>query len=169
MSGCNSKKNNNTNNENEKKETMDFTCPQCEEKGSKVKMITLQSLLKECCKSKIENDIPYKFCKNSNCNVVYFSNQKEFFFTKDDLSVKATQKDSGLDVNVCYCFGYTRQDILDELKSTGKTDALNDIKAKMKAPGCFCETSNPQGGCCLGNVTAWIKEAKEIILKKKPF
>ncbi len=76
------------------------------------------------------------------------------------MKVKATVKDNGLDVHVCYCFDYTRQSILDEINKTGDTRALEDIKAKMKSPGCFCETSNPQGGCCLGNVTAWIKEAK---------
>lgn len=148
---------------NEKKEILVFTCPKCKDKGSMVKTITLQSLLKECCQSKVERDIPYKFCKNSECEVIYFSSKKEHFFTKDELTVKATLKDAGLDVNVCYCFGHTRQSVIDELKSTGKTNVLDEVKAKMKNPGCFCETSNPQGNCCLGNITAWIKEAKGLI------
>ena len=147
----------------EKKESLDLVCPKCKDKGTKVQTITLRSLLKECCQREVERDIPYKFCKNSECEVVYFSSKKGHFFTKDELRVKATLKDAGLDVNVCYCFGHTRQSVLDELKSTGKTNVLDDVKVKMKDPGCFCETSNPQGNCCLGNITAWIKEAKGLI------
>ena len=43
----------------------------------------------------------------------------------------------------------------------GRSDALEDIRAKMKAPGCHCETSNPSGSCCLGSVTNGIQIAQE--------
>lgn len=144
------------------KANFDFSCPRCKNKGVWVQTITLQSLLKKCCKNKIEENTSYKFCKNSECEIIYFTSKAANFFTKDELTVKATLKDQGLDVTVCYCFGHTRQSVLDELKSTGKTNVFEDVKAKMKNPGCFCETSNPQGNCCLGNITAWINEAKKL-------
>lgn len=139
-----------------------FTCPKCHSKGVKVKLITPLTLLKDCCKSKIDTDLLYKFCKNTECDIAYYSNDPNNLFTRDDLKVKATLKDKGLDVHVCYCFNHTRQSVLDEIRASGTSTVVENIKAKMKDPGCFCETSNPQGGCCLANNMAWVKEAKEI-------
>ncbi len=139
----------------------DFSCPKCLNKGVKVSIVTPQTLLKDCYKSKIKEESIYKFCKNSECEIVYFSVDKTHFFTKEELSVKTTLKDKALDVNVCYCFGHTRQSVLDEIITTGNSTVLDDVKAKMQDPGCFCETSNPQGGCCLGNITAWLKEIQK--------
>ncbi len=141
----------------------DILCPRCKFSGVKVKLITLQHLLKDSCQSKIDLESDYKFCKNSKCEVTYYSISNNFLLTKDQLKVKATLKDKGLDVNVCYCFGHTRQSVLDEIKETGFSTVLDDIKEKMKDPGCFCEISNPQGGCCLANNIAWIKEAKNVV------
>lgn len=138
----------------------EFTCPKCSNEGVVVKLITPQTLLEDVHKKHIRTNSIYKFCKNSNCEVVYFSDDPSHLFTKEDLTVKTTLKDKGLDVKVCYCFGHTRQSILTELQTFGETKVLEDVKSKMKDPGCFCERSNPQGGCCLGNVTSWIKEAK---------
>lgn len=142
-----------------------FTCPKCNNKGVKVKLVTPQSLLKDCCKSKINTELVYNFCKNIECDIAYYSNDPDNLFTKDELKVKATLKDKGLDVHVCYCFDHTRQSVLDEIKESGVSTVIEDIKAKMKDPGCFCETSNPQGGCCLANNIAWVKEAKGIVEK----
>ncbi|AUN97689.1 hypothetical protein C0V70_06100 [Bacteriovorax stolpii] len=138
----------------------EFTCPKCSNKGVVVELITPQTLLKDVLKEHLRTNCIYKFCKNSNCEVAYFSEDPSHLFTKENLTVKATLKDPGLDVKVCYCFGHNRQSILTELRTSGETEVLKDIKSKMIDPGCFCERSNPQGGCCLGNVTSWIKEAK---------
>lgn len=137
-----------------------FSCPVCDSKGANVGIETLKSLLLNDSKNTLRESEIYKYCKTPDCEVTYFCADKNHFFKANNLKVKATVKDNGLDVHVCYCFDYTRQSILDEINKTGDTGALEDIKAKMKSPGCFCEISNPQGGCCLGNVTAWIKEAK---------
>ena len=147
------------------KVSVEFECPKCQSKGVKIKYVTPQAQLKEQSKDKLNPDLAYKYCKNSECDIAYFSEDKKVTFSKDELIVKATLKDKGLDVNTCYCFGITRQDILDEIKKTGNSSAVETIKAKMKDPGCFCETSNPQGGCCLANNMEWVKEAKEITKK----
>jgi hypothetical protein len=157
---------NNNNSINEKKHLLapEITsiCPKCASKGKNVDIITPKSLLKDCCLEKLRDDLNYKFCLNETCEISYFSSDKNVYFTKDELKVKATLKDKGLDVSTCYCFGYTRQIILDEIKIKGETTALEIIKEKMKDPGCFCEISNPQGSCCLANNISWIKEAKEL-------
>jgi len=152
-------------NTGETNEKIDFNCPKCNNAGIKVEIITLQSLLKDSFKENIRLNKSYKICKNEACEIVYFSDNKIPFFKKDELKVKATLKDKGLDVNTCYCFNVTRQNILDEIMETGNSTVVEIIKAKMKNPGCFCETSNPEGKCCLVNNIAWIKEAKKILSK----
>ena len=62
---------------------------------------------------------------------------------------------------MCYCFGWSKEKIKEQLENNGETNALEDIKAKMEDPGCSCEVLNPSGGCCLGDVTKAIKEIKE--------
>lgn len=146
--------------EDKTKQGTGFNCPKCDDKGVVVEFITPQTLLEDIHKELLRGNCVYKFCKNPKCNVAYFTEDSLHFFTKENLIVKATLKDKGLDVKVCYCFGHTRQSILSELQLSGDTNVLEDVKSKMKDPGCFCEKSNPQGGCCLVNVSSWIKEAK---------
>jgi len=144
-------------------ENRDFLCPKCSQKGSKVKLDTPRVILKETLQANIQEGIEYNWCKNPECEVSYFSSDTEHYFLTKDLKVRATVKDKSLDVHVCYCFNHTRQSVLDELRDTGESTVIEDIKAKMKDPGCFCETSNPQGACCLANNKAWLEEAKKLI------
>ena len=51
--------------------------------------------------------------------------------------------------------------IKDELRKAGRSGALDDIRARMKDPGCRCETENPSGSCCLASVAKGIKIAQE--------
>jgi hypothetical protein len=155
--------NTNTKNDTAEDTYKETSCPKCGDKGTTVDLITPQSLLNEDKKEKIRPNLDYKYCKNAECEVAYFTKDDDHFFLIHDLKEKATVKDKGLDVKVCYCFGHSRQSVLSELKATGNSTVLESIKSKMKDPGCFCEVSNPQGACCLGNVMAWIKEAKTII------
>ncbi len=152
--------------EDKAKMKTEFTCPKCNNNGVAIEVITPQTLLKDIDKIYVRTNCIYKFCKNSNCDIAYFSEDPSHFFAKKDLTEKVTVKDKGLDVKVCYCFGHTRQSILTELQTTGETKVLEDVKSKMKDPGCFCERSNPQGGCCLGNLTSWIKDAKDLVSNK---
>jgi hypothetical protein len=122
------------------------SCPVCHAEGSPVETITLRSLVKAEFQVLIHDD-PYRYCKTQTCSVVYFCDQK--VFNVDQLAVKVMHKDLGLDVKLCYCFNITRTDIKKD------SDVLETIKRKMKDPGCFCERSNPQGSCCLGNVSAY--------------
>lgn len=131
-------------------------CPFCGDEGTIVKNITPKSILKDNIVGLISDEKSYRYCKNKNCDISYFAEDQNFHVA--DMKVKATHKDNGLDVHVCYCFNYTRDMILKDIMNNGKSNALKEIKDKMKDPGCFCEISNPQGSCCLGNVSAWIRE-----------
>lgn len=137
-----------------------FNCPRCNEKGRPVQFITINSLLLPKLINLISENKDYYFCNSTSCDVVYFNNESEMF-TKYDLKERATQKFNDPGVKTCFCFNVTKGEIVDELKATGDCKVLNLIKAKMKDPGCFCETSNPQGSCCLANNIAYINEQKQ--------
>ena len=157
MSCCNSK------GDKQHTITTEAKCPNCSSEGLKVSFKTLKSLLKESIADRVIENLTYKYCNSSKCALAYFATDGQLTFLASDLKVKATAKDQSLDTNVCYCFGYTRQDVLDELRMTGHSTTKKMIKKKMRDPGCSCETTNPQGGCCLANVTIWTKKAINMI------
>jgi hypothetical protein len=63
---------------------------------------------------------------------------------------------------ICYCFKKSKKELFDAVKNGEENLIVDDIKSKMKNPGCFCEKSNPSGKCCLADVQAFIKKAKNL-------
>jgi hypothetical protein len=133
-------------------------CPVCKAKAKSVLGKTLQHLLREDIKMQLSCLEGFHFCKTPTCPVVYFRDEKTL--TQENIKVVVGCKEGAVPAMVCYCFAWTKEKIASQLKATGKTDALEDIKAKMQDPGCSCEILNPSGGCCLGDVTQAIKEIK---------
>lgn len=131
----------------------DRICPGCGQMGKRVQLITLKALLKPSALEIIRAEGLYAFCPNALCDVVYFSTSH--IFEKRMLKVPVFQKDDGLAVPVCYCFGWTRQRLIEtDLKSRRP---LDEIRQHVQANRCGCEVNNPQGTCCLGNVSAFIR------------
>ncbi len=83
-----------------------------------------------------------------------------------NLSVVVGCKEGVSPANVCYCFGWTKEKIKEELQSTKESSALDDIEEKMNSMGCSCEILNPSGGCCLGGVSKAIKELMQETFSK---
>ncbi|TCZ80820.1 (2Fe-2S)-binding protein [Paenibacillus albiflavus] len=128
-------------------------CPVCKQKGKSVQLITLKAMLKPAALERIQPELTYVFCGNSSCDVVYFSSVQTF--SKDMVKVTVFQKDDAVDVPVCYCFGWTRERLMQaDLKSQHPIDHIRD---QVQANRCGCDVNNPQGACCLGNVTAFIR------------
>lgn len=133
-------------------------CPECAQKAKGVLAKTLQSLLKDETKEKLNCLDGFYYCKTATCRVVYF--KADEILTQEDISVVVGLKNAASPATLCYCFEWSKEKIEAELKNTGTTVALEDIKEKMENPGCACEVLNPSGGCCLGDVTHGIKELK---------
>ena len=131
-------------------------CPICGNKGGKVGRITLESLLKPESRTRI-TDARYRFCDSIDCDTVYFGDDGTRFI-KDDLSVRVGVKEHASPRHVCYCFDHTIEEINDEVRETGKSSVLDDIKERMKE-ACWCETKSPKGSCCLGTVSKYVKIA----------
>jgi len=132
-------------------------CPVSGTLSRKVQRRTLEHLLKPERVGSIAN-VQYYYCADPNCNVVYFSSHDVPNFTIDDVSIKVLPKDKGDDVNVCYCFDWTRGRIKDEIARTGKSTASTQIAREVKAGNCSCDIKNPKGECCMGDVNSFVKE-----------
>lgn len=95
-----------------------------------------------------------RFCGTLGCPAVYFDNSVPVVFEEAfvTVTVHAKHPEDG-SVPVCYCFGHTPETIRHELASTGRSNASKTIAAEVKAGHCACEVKNPNGTCCLGEVT----------------
>ncbi|WP_233493123.1 MULTISPECIES: hypothetical protein [unclassified Meiothermus] len=118
----------------------------------------MKSLLTYEALARLEPGDSFFFCPAAGCEVVYYSSRQAF--TTDDLRVKVYPKDPSGEVPLCYCFGWTRAKLEEQIKS-GFVHAVQDIRAHIQAKRCACELRNPQGACCLGNVEAYIRQRGE--------
>lgn len=141
-------------------------CPECEVKGKPVSPFTISMFLKDPKLYLHPDRLPedkYFLCESRSCHIVYFNSQDDIAFRRHELRVKVWQKENDSEVPVCYCFNNSVKSIQGELKQNGTTDVLARISAEVKAGNCRCEVTNPQGSCCLGNVTNAVKMAKETL------
>jgi len=46
---------------------------------------------------------------------------------------------------VCYCFGYTADDIRQDCLDNGRSTIIERIKAEKRFGNCQCATKNPKG------------------------
>ena len=110
----------------------------------------------------------YYFCEAADCDVVYFSSDPLApIFHRADLLVRVGAKEAADPIPVCYCFGFTRKDIENEIARTGRSTIPERITAEVKAGNCACEVKNPSGKCCLGNVTRTVQDCVRAIQEAK--
>ena len=133
-------------------------CPGCGALGKPVQRITLGALLKPEGRAQIPGQEEFCFCRTPTCDVAYFR-PEEVLFQKEDLAVPVWQKErANPDVPVCYCFGWTLKMVRAEVEMIGRSTVIDQIRAQVKAGNCYCEVTNPQGSCCLGNVSSVVKQ-----------
>ena len=107
----------------------------------------------------------YRFCASPDCRVVYFSGAR--CFTTDDLRVRVGLKEQDGLLPLCYCFGFSEQDVRREIEATGQTTIPQRIAALTKERLCACAERNPSGACCLGEVARTVKRLlKELCLSR---
>lgn len=46
---------------------------------------------------------------------------------------------------ICHCFGYTKNDLVEDFACNGKSLIMERIMAEKKLGGCQCATKNPSG------------------------
>jgi copper chaperone CopZ len=132
-------------------------CPKCGKKGKAITPLTLRALLRDEFVGRV-TDAAYRFCDAKDCDITYYGSGQTF--TTSQLKVAVGVKETTGDRPLCYCFGHSIATIKEELRTKGHSDALEDIRQKMKDPGCACEVTNPSGSCCLGPVGRGVATAK---------
>jgi hypothetical protein len=129
-----------------------MACPVSGARSKQVDMLTVSSLVRQLPLGMPNTE--YYFCEAADCDVVYFPfNSQAPLFRRADLLVRVGSKETEDPIPVCYCFGFTREDIQKEITETGESTVANRISAEVKAGNCACEVKNPSGKCCLGDVT----------------
>jgi hypothetical protein len=81
-------------------------------------MLTVKSLVRQLPLGMPKTQ--YYFCDAPGCDVVYFALEVEApRFRRQDLVVRVGAKETADPIPVCYCFGFTRKSIEDEIAETG--------------------------------------------------
>lgn len=132
-------------------------CKYCNNPGAPIETFVLKHQLKPEKKLNL-SDKEYFYCKTPKCPMVYFSKDGDGF-TKEDVRIKIRIKEEEqLDLPVCYCFGFTESQIIDDFHKNDTSKITDWIKAEVKADHCACEYKNPSGHCCLGDIGKVIKK-----------
>ena len=135
---------------------LDGDCPRCGRRGRSVDEITPKALLRPNALER-RKGVEHRFCATTDCPVVYFGDGE--VFCREEVIVPVFQKEPAGGRTVCYCFAVTEQDIRREIEQTGRSMAFDRISALVKVERCACEVRNPQGGCCLGNISSLVESA----------
>jgi hypothetical protein len=134
-----------------------IACPANGARSKQVDMLTVRSLVRHH-PLRMPSTQHY-FCEAHDCDVVYFALDPQApIFRRDDLLVRVGVKEESDPTPVCYCFGFTRKDIENEIAETGRSTVAERISAEVKQGNGACEVKNPSGKCCLGSVIRTVRE-----------
>lgn len=137
-------------------ETSSACCQDCQGQSRAVSRKTVLLMLKPHLLEQAMTGT-YSFCKGPDCPVVYFQEQGTQRFTTDDLRVTVGVKARVDPIPLCYCFGFDESHIRDEISRTSRSTILDRISKLIREGLCACETRNPAGVCCLGEVNRTMK------------
>ncbi|MGQ0612711.1 MAG: putative iron-sulfur cluster-binding metallochaperone [Planctomycetaceae bacterium] len=132
-------------------------CPVAGKPGRRVAGATLRTLVRGERLPEVEAG-EWFYCDLPDCDVVYFAADGRTL-KKDALKVRVGAKEESPPHTVCYCFGHTAESIREEIERTGQSTVAASITAKVKTGECSCETLNPKGSCCLGDINKTVKDA----------
>jgi hypothetical protein len=131
-------------------------CPTNGKLGKRVDSLIVKSMLSASLMN-VEN-VQYYFCREADCPTVYYSIDGSQIFTESELRERVYQKHPDDErVLICYCFNHTLASIHKEIKEIGQSSIITTINKGIHLGKCACDIRNPQGDCCLGNVSKFVK------------
>ena len=145
------------NNTKEIKNETIIKCPFCKNKSKSVKLITLKSMFKPSALETLNAKENHYFCSTKDCDVVYFDSNNKVY-PVSDIKVAVHQKDDSPSTPICYCFDWTKEKIKEYVEKGLTPNPVEHIRENIKENRCGCDVNNPQGSCCLANVTSYMKE-----------
>lgn len=135
----------------------DVLCKICGEPGLRVLQVTVSTHIKPEHWSLLSDG--FRFSGTSTCPVIYFNNNTNVYFLKDDVKTRFGLKEKEDPRPVCYCLGVLEENIRYEVLKKGCCDSLEDIVEYTKAgTGKWCLTTNPSGKCCRDYLPAIVEK-----------
>ena len=133
-------------------------CSSCDGQGRPVSRKTVLLMLKPELLGQAMHG-SYSFCSARDCPTVYFEDESGEQFTVNDLRMRVGLKVKGDPIPVCYCFGFDEKHIRDEIEGSGKTSIPRKVSRLIR--GVLCESRNPSGMCCLGELNKTVNRLTE--------
>lgn len=134
-------------------------CPSCRQAAGRVDATTVKALLTAEALARI-NLAAFYFCSSEACDTVYFSDAGQVFRTVD-VTVEVWHKQPAGDRTFCYCFGENESAMRAELESSGRIGAIERVRHHIAERRCACDIRNPRGACCLGDLSAAVRDILE--------
>ena len=106
-------------------------------------------------------EVDFGFCDVPRCDVVYVGADGTLI-RKQQLRTRVGVKETEDPIPVCYCFEFTAAQIADDVRQHGRSAIRDYIQEQVRAGRCQCETTNPAGRCCLGDVGRLIGQTRAI-------
>jgi hypothetical protein len=140
-------------------------CPECGKEARQIATETVRNMVEPFGNQDVEDDAQYRICKTQDCPVVYFTDELDQQFETDVIREQPNFKlEADADpYPLCYCFGYNKSHIHQDIEENGETDIDEWITERVQAEECACRWKSPLGGCCLGNVKGAISEIQEEV------
>lgn len=137
-------------------------CPECGTDARQIPTETVRNMVEPFGNRDVEDDVQYRICTTTGCPVVYFADELDQRFETDAIRVPVNAKLEAEDdpYPLCYCFGYEKSHVREEITENGETTVAEWIAERVQAEECACRWKSPLGGCCLANVREAIDEAK---------
>lgn len=124
------------------------TCPMCGNVGFKVMKVTVSNHVNSVYWKHL-TDKWYFFCPTPECEMVYYNNKMQVYFSKIEVKTVVFHKEKDQTRPVCYCLSVTEDVIREEIFEKGCCDTFEDIQKYTKAgTGRWCPITNPSGRCC---------------------
>ena len=136
------------------------SCQGCGNQGAPVSRKTVLLMLKPHLLEQASIGA-YRFCGSPDCSTVYFEENGSRVFTTNDLRVIVGLKAKTDPIAVCYCFGFAEHHLRDEIVESGNTTIPERISSLIREGLCACDSRNPSGNCCLGEVNRIAKRLKQ--------
>jgi len=134
-------------------------CPKCKFLGKRVSIRTVKHLVVGSQKNRISND-DYFICVDEKCDVVYYDENYEETFLKEDIKVPIWFKEDADPKYVCYCSNVTEEEIIEAVVNKNAKSLKEIVKLTGAMKNCNCEINNPLGVCC----SPYIQEVIDKVL-----
>lgn len=139
--------------------SVEKACLECGQRGRPVPATTLEALVSTPALTALRDHTGFRFCANPLCDTAYFRAQTGERVPRGMVKVRIGQKETEPPIPVCYCFGFSAEQIEADVHRTGTSSIPEIIREKCRQGLDRCERTNPQGRCCLGNVRAVLARA----------